>query len=219
MKNIFTLIIFCLLRSSIFCQEALPVKGSNGYGVNIDFSNGFGGKFVVSKWGKKNNENQFLVGFTTLKNSSTSTFTSTQPNFSYEKISQKSISLGVQFLKHKLFANGVSAFGGHGLYLDAILPSELISKSFDNNIITEYKIKNSGLFRGGIVIPIGAQIILKKNLAIGVQNNFSLLYNFTINNIELYKDNVLIKKEKNNTNELSFNPILPSLFMRIYFGN
>jgi hypothetical protein len=139
------------------------------------------------------------------------------PNFSYERVSQKSIMFGISFLKHKVFEDKISVFGGQGIYLKATLPSESIAQSFEPTSITEYTIKNPGIFRGGIVIPIGAQIILKRNLAIGVQNNFSLLYNFAINNIELYKDNVFIKKEKSNTAELLFNPILPSIFMRIYF--
>ncbi len=219
MKNSFTFIPLIFLCSLVFCQESVIKKGTNGYGINIDFNNGLGAKFVVSNWGKRNNERQFLAGFATFKNPSTTTFTSAEPNFSYQSILQKSISIGIQFLKHKVFDNGVSVFGGQGLYIEAVLPSELTSKSFDNNIITEYKLKNAGIVRGGIVIPIGAQIILQKKLAIGIQNSFSVLYGFSVDNTELYKDNVLVKKENNNNNQLFFNPVLPSLFMRIYFGD
>jgi hypothetical protein len=218
MKNNFTLLTFILLKICAFGQESLIKKGTNGYGINIDFNNGIGAKFVVSKWGKKNNEAQFLVGFATFKNPSTTTFSSAQPNFSYQNNIQKSISMGMQFLKHKQFDNGLSVFVGQGLYVEAILPSEWLSKTFDNNILTEYKIKNAGIIMGGVGIPIGAQIILQKRLAIGVQNSFSVLFRLAVDDIELYKNSTLIKKEKSNAKELFFNPILPSLFMRIYFG-
>jgi hypothetical protein len=74
MKNILIPLTFSFLCISVLCQEPLTKRGTNGYGVNIDLSNGVGGKFVVSNWGKKNNETQFSAGFAITKNPNNSIF-------------------------------------------------------------------------------------------------------------------------------------------------